>query len=402
MEDKRTKKIRAYRIIMLVVLTAIISCMTTSIFMYKKIEDKLQTAETTEQNIMLQKMQMFKSMLNAKYIYDIDEESLKEGALKGYVEGLGDKYTEYLTKEEMDDLKEEVNSEYVGIGVYISNIDDQIYIVGVMPGSPALEAGLKEGDIITKINGKEYNGEKLNDATTELKQKEGTTVQVTYIRDDKENEVTVERRKITVEHVAGQMLENNVAYIQITSFEKGTADSFKEKLEELKNQGATKIIIDVRSNGGGIVDEATRIANMFIDKGETLLITKGKDETEKITKAEEEPIAKDMKIAILTNKSTASASEILAGALKDKKGATLVGTQTYGKGVIQTVYSLGDGSGIKITTEEYFTPNHNKINGEGLTPDYEVKLTKDSSGNYETALDSDTQLLKAEEILKNN
>ena len=408
MEDKKIARQRVYKVIMLVVLTAVITFMTTTIFLYREYGDYIALGKSANGSSSTDKeaestisatLKMFKNLIKSKYIYDVDNIKLVDGALKGYIDALGDPYTTYLTKEEMEEFTEEASSEYVGIGIYVSNVDDQILIVGVMKDSPALEAGIQAGDIITKVNGVEYSGAQLSEATSVLKGKEGTNADVTILRNDEEKTVTVTRKKITVEHVASQMIDNDIAYIEISSFDSGVADSFERQLKELLNKGAKKIIIDVRSNGGGIVDEATQIADLFIDKGKSILITKGKNDSEKVTTAENDPIVKNIPVAILTNESTASASEILAGALKDQYGATLVGKTTYGKGVIQTLYSLQDGSGIKITTDEYYTPNHNQINKKGLTPDYEVDLTVSEDGYYETSIDKDAQLLKAREIV---
>lgn len=408
MEDKKIARQRVYKVIMLVVLTAVITFMTTTIFLYREYGDYIalgkstngsSSTDTEAESTISATLKMFKNLIKSKYIYDVDNIKLVDGALKGYIDALGDPYTTYLTKEEMEEFTEEASSEYVGIGIYVSNVDDQILIVGVMKDSPALEAGIQDGDIITKVNGVEYSGAQLSEATSVLKGKEGTNADVTILRNDEEKTVTVTRKKITVEHVASQMIDNDIAYIEISSFDSGVADSFERQLKELLNKGAKKIIIDVRSNGGGIVDEATQIADLFIDKGKSILITKGKNDSEKVTTAENDPIVKNIPVAILTNESTASASEILAGALKDQYGATLVGKTTYGKGVIQTLYSLQDGSGIKITTDEYYTPNHNQINKKGLTPDYEVDLTVGEDGYYETSIDKDAQLLKARKIL---
>lgn len=325
-----------------------------------------------------------------------------EGAIKGYINGLDDPYTEYLTKEEMEAFTEETNAEYVGIGVYISNdrSNNTLLIVGVMKNSPALEAGMQAGDIVEKIDGEAYLGEQLNEATSVLKGKEGTNVKVTVLRDGKEIDLDITRKKITVDHVASKMLDNQIAYIQIDSFDSGVKKTFEEQITQLKNDGAKGIIIDLRSNGGGIVDEATGIAELFVKKGETILITKGKTEEEEITKSTKNPIIKDIPVVILVNEGTASASEILAGALKDQYGAKIVGKTTYGKGVIQTLYTLSDGSGLKITTDEYYTPKHNKIHKVGIKPDIEVDLTKDAEGYYETSEDKDAQLQRAIQELK--
>lgn len=409
MDDKKTKRQSIYKIIMLVVLAVTITFMLTTVTMYKKFQDAYvkealggTTGSTSSGSSLIKTLESFKTMLEQKYIGEIDEEKLIEGAIKGYVEGLEDPYTEYLTKEEMQDFTEETSGEYVGIGVYITNYktNNSILVVGVMKGSPALDAGMQAGDIIEKIDGTLYTGEQLNSATRVLKGQEGTNVKVTIVRDGKEEELNIVRKKITVDHVASQMLEDNIGYIQVDSFDSGVADRAEEQLNELKEKGAKGIILDLRSNGGGIVDEATGIADLFLNKGETVLITKGKSENEDETKAKKDPIIKDIPLVVLVNQGSASASEILAGALKDKYGATIVGMNTYGKGVIQTLYSLSNGGGLKITTEEYYTPNHNKINKVGIKPDVEIELTKDSDGNYETEMNKDAQLLKAEEIIK--
>ena len=410
------KKQNIYKIIMLVVLVATITFMLTTMVMYNKFskvycdsysiknESSTNTLTTVSTDLSLIKtLESFKTMIEQKYIGEIDEEKMIDGAIKGYVEGLGDPYTEYLTKEEMKDFMEETNSEYVGIGVYLTKnkTDNTILVVGVMKGSPALEAGMQAGDIIEKVDDIIYTGEQMDDAIKIMKGEEGTKVKVTVIRDGKEIDLNIVRRKITIEHVASQMLKDNIAYIQVDSFDSGVAESFKKQITHLKNDGAKGIIIDLRSNGGGIVDEATGIADLFLKNGETILITKAKESAEEITKSKNAPIIQDIPVVLLVNEGTASASEILAGALKDKyPNTTIVGKTTYGKGVIQTLYNLSDGSGIKITTEEYFTPNHNKINKEGIKPDVEVDLTKDSEGYYETGFEKDAQILKAIEILK--
>lgn len=406
MNNNKQKRQNIYRVIMLVVLTAVITFMVTTIAMYSKFQNSgslsSNGSSSNSENTLVKTLQSFKAMINKLYIGDVDEDAMIEGALKGYVEGLGDPYTEYYTKEEMADLREELNSEYVGIGVYIGNnaVDNTIVIAGTIKSSPAEEAGLKAGDVVEKIDDVSYTGKQLSEATKVLKAEEGTTVKLTILRDEKEIEINITRRKITVEHVSSKMMDNNVAYIKIDSFDNNVADSFKSQLTDLMKGNVNGIIIDLRSNGGGIVTEATDIADLFLEKDETILITKSKkDNEEKITKSKQEPIVKNTPVVILVNEATASASEILAGALKDKYNATIVGKTTYGKGVIQSLYNLKDGSGLKITTDEYFTPNHNKIQKTGITPDVEVDLTKDADGNYETG-DKDAQLLKAIEVIK--
>ncbi len=412
MEDKKLKRQNIYKVVMLVVLTATITFMLTTMVMYNKFStsygslgDKGTTTGTTTTSYtdLVKTLETFKAMIKQKYIGEVDEEQMIEGAIKGFVEGLGDPYTEYLPKEEMAEFTEETSGQYVGIGVYLTNdkTTNTILVVGIMNGSPALDAGMQAGDIIEKVNDVTYTGETMDDAIKVLKGKEGTSAKVTVLRDGKEIDLTVTRKKITVEHVSSKMVEDNIAYLQVDSFDSGVAELFKNKITDIKNQGAKGIIIDLRSNGGGIVDEATGIADLFLKKGETILITKSKTENEQLTVSKNDPIIEDIPVVVLVNEGTASASEILAGALKDKyPNTTIVGMKTYGKGVIQTLYSLSDGSGLKITTEEYYTPNHNKINKEGITPDVEVDLTKNSEGKYETEFDKDAQVKKAIETIK--
>lgn len=413
MEDKKIKRQNIYKVIMLVILTATITFMLTTMVMYNKFSSTYinigntttSTTGTTTSDYkdLVKTLEAFKTMIKQKYIGEVDEEQMIEGAIKGFVEGLGDPYTEYLPKEEMAEFTEETSGQYVGIGVYLTNdkTTNTILVVGIMNGSPALDAGMQAGDIIEKVNDVTYTGETMDDAIKVLKGEEGTSAKVTVLRDGKEIDLTVTRKKITVEHVSSKMVEDNIAYLQVDSFDSGVAELFKNKITDLKNQGAKGIIIDLRSNGGGIVDEATGIADLFLKKGETILITKSKTENEQLTVSKNDPIIEDIPVVVLVNEGTASASEILAGALKDKyPTTTIVGMKTYGKGVIQTLYSLSDGSGLKITTEEYYTPNHNKINKEGITPDVEVDLTKNAEGKYETEFDKDAQVQKAIETIK--
>ena len=412
MEDKKFKRQNIYKVVMLVVLTATITFMLTTMVMYNKFStsygslgDKGTTTGTTTTSYtdLVKTLETFKAMIKQKYIGEVDEDQMIEGAIKGFVEGLGDPYTEYLPKEEMAEFTEETSGQYVGIGVYLTNdkTTNTILVVGIMNGSPALDAGMQAGDIIEKVNDVTYTGETMDDAIKVLKGEEGTSAKVTVLRDGKEIDLTVTRKKITVEHVSSKMVEDNIAYLQVDSFDSGVAELFKNKITDIKNQGAKGIIIDLRSNGGGIVDEATGIADLFLKKGETILITKSKTENEQLTVSKNDPIIEDIPVVVLVNEGTASASEILAGALKDKyPNTTIVGMKTYGKGVIQTLYSLSDGSGLKITTEEYYTPNHNKINKEGITPAVEVDLTKNSEGKYETEFDKDAQVKKAIETIK--
>ena len=324
-----------------------------------------------------------------------------ESAIKGYVEGLNDEYSEYITKEEMEEYMEDTTGKYVGIGVYITNNTKTNQIVVLMPmkESPAEEAGIKSGDIITKIDGVAYTGEELNKASSALKSEEGTKAQIEILRDGEIINLEVERREVKVNCIETEVLENKIGYIEISTFDDGFYDEFKQKWEELKEKNITSLIIDLRNNGGGIVDEAVNIADMMIEKDKTILITSNKDKTEEITKAKQEKII-DIPIVILVNENTASASEILTASVRENnENVKIVGTTTYGKGIIQTLFKLTDGSGIKLTTNAYYTPNHNEIHKVGIKPDIEVELPEGESF-YSVKMENDTQLQKAIEILK--
>lgn len=404
---KTEKRQGIYKAIMLVIITAMITFLLTTMLMYKKlgatgsIADAITSNNTKEQQL-ISTLQRLKNILEQKYIGEIDENDLIEGAIAGYIAGLGDPYTQYLPKTSMDEIIEEANGKYVGIGVYIGNntIDNTIVVASVIENTPASKAGLQAGDVIFSIEGKEYKGEELSKASAELKGEEGTTTKIVVIREGNKIEFNVTRERIHVSKVSEEFLENNIGYLKIDAFDGGVAKEAEEKLKKLIDKGMKSLIIDLRSNGGGIVEEATEIGELFTNKEDILLITKSKDKEDVILKSQKDPIIKDMPVIVLTNGTTASASEILAGILRDNIGAKLVGTKTYGKGVIQTVYRLNDGSGIKVTTDEYYTPKHNQINKIGLEPDAIVNLTKDAEGNWETEREKDAQLKKALELLK--
>ena len=217
-------------------------------------------------------------------------------------------------------------------------------------------------------------------------------------RKNQNKEIEVERRKIIISHIDSKMINESIGYISISDFEGGCAQEFEENYRNLEKQGVNSLIIDIRNNGGGLVDEAIAILELITDKGSTLLITTDKNEAEEITKSEKNPII-NMPIVLLVNEYSASASEIMAGALKDNNRATLVGVTTYGKGVIQKVYPLTDGSGLKMTTNEYFTPNHNKINKIGIEPNKKIDLPKEIKNKTNITEEEDIQLQKAIEIL---
>lgn len=387
-----------YRTIMLVIVTVFVTILFTIVGFtnYLKKDGNIRfLISSMEADNLETEILKIRAVIDEYYLNDIDEQKLIDGALKGYVEALGDKYTEYLVGEEWTEMETNTLGHYVGIGVYIAadTENNQIVIISPMVGSPAEEAGILSGDIITKVNDIEYTGEQIDIAAETMKGEEGTSVKLEIKRDNKTLTFNVERKEVRMNAVTSKKLENNIGYISIPSFDEGTATDFKNNAKKLKEEGVTKFIIDVRDNTGGIVSEALEIAESIVPKDKTLMITIDKDNNREEEKSQEDNfITED--IVLLVNGNSASSTEILAAALKDNERAKLVGTNTYGKGVMQQILKLEDGNALKITTEEFLTPNGNKINGVGILPDEIVKLTTDELGNV-----IDTQLKKAIEIL---
>lgn len=397
------KKNYIFRTILTIVITAIITFSITYICIYaKKGGSNLQSGSAITSmysDATNSKLKVIKDKINSEYVGNVDENTLQEYAIKGYVAGLNDIYSEYFTKDEMTDFSNETIGTYVGIGVTMTKDSEknQIVVYGVTPNSPAEEAGIKVNDIIIKVDGNDCTGDDFETIPNKILGQEGTKVSVTVLRDGKELTFDMKRRKIVNQTITSELLDDNIGYIYLSSFEDNTYEQFKSAYDDLISKGAKSLIVDLRNNGGGIVKEATDIGDLFTDKGKVLLIESDKDKKEIKTYSKQDKTI-NMNVVLLVNEYSASASEILAGILKDDvENATIVGTKTYGKGVIQSLYTLSDGSGLKLTTDEYFTPNHNEINKIGITPDEIVEGYK-FSGKLDK--ENDTQLKKAIELLK--
>lgn len=405
MEEK--KRFKIYKIIMLVAIVAFVTFLLTSIWFYQyfvkgdSLDKYLSFATSSESKDISKSLDTYKKIIENYYLGDIDEEAMKEGAIKGYIEGLGDPYTEYISKEDMEDYMEDTMGNFVGIGIYMiqDKESDRIMVLSPIKGSPAEKAGILPGDLIISVNGEECKAGDLTVISNKIKGEEGSTVKLQILRNDKTLDFEVKREKVIVNPVESKKLDNNIGYIEFTSFDENTADEFKKKFEELQSQGISSLIVDLRNNGGGIVDEALKIADYFTDKNSVLLYEVDKDGKEEVKKAQSNPII-NMPVILLTNENTASSSEILAGALKDLGKAKIVGTKTYGKGVIQQILTLPDGSGIKVTTDKYLTPNKTEINKVGIEPDEKVELPDSVENVLNVPESEDTQLQKAIEMLK--
>lgn len=401
--DKERKN-RIYKIIMIVAIAVFLTFMVTSISLYTYFLNNpisITSKSSSSSKDIAGTLQKYKEIIDKYYLGEVDEEKLKEGAIKGYIEGLGDPYTEYISVDEMEDYLSDTMGNFVGIGIYmVKNTEKgKIQVLAPIKGSPAEKAGIQAGDLILTVDGVDYSADEMTIASNKIKGEEGTTVTIEVLRGTETKKYELKREKVKVNQVEGKVLSNNIGYINFTSFDETTADDFKAKFEELNKQGIKSLIIDLRNNGGGIVDQALQIADYVADKDSVLLYEVDKNNKETVKKAKTDPII-NMPIIILTNENTASASEILAGALKDLGKAKTVGTTTYGKGVIQQILKLSDGSGLKVTIEEYQTPNRSKIHKIGIAPDEEVKLPDSVTNLLNVTESEDTQLQKAIEMLK--
>ena len=354
------------------------------------------------------KSEVLQRYIKENYLGEIDEKKLMEGTYKGMFSILEDPYSLYMSEDEFKDYNEHTSGIYIGIGVIITPGDDNlITVVSPIEGTPAERAGLKTNDKIIKVNDQDFTAEEMNDAINVIKGEEGTDVKITILRRDKygkqkEIDLTITREKIKQISVRSQVIDNNIGYIRIISFDKQTADDFKVQLKELENQKIKGLIIDLRNNPGGLLEQCAQITDTLMGEG-TIVYTETKDKQRQYLKSDKDKI--DIPVVVLRNGGSASASEILAGALKDTNSGTLVGTRTFGKGIVQTIKPYPqDGSGFKLTISEYFTPNGLNIHGIGIEPHFYVELPDDIERIGVENLENDTQLKKAVEIIndKNN
>ena len=350
------------------------------------------------------KLEEIQALMETYYLEEIDTEQVEDYLYKGAVAGLGDIYAAYYTEEEYQSLIDSTNGSYYGIGVEISqNMSTGIITISrIFEGSPAEEAGLLPGDVIYKIAGQEVTGEDLNKVVSLIKGEEYTTVSVEVARDGQSGylEFEVERRTIEVPTVESEMLEDNIGYIAITSFDDVTTEQFMTALDTLESQGMEALIVDLRNNGGGLVSSVCAILDRLLPEG-LIVYTEDKygNREEEFSDAEN---YFDKPMAVLVNGNSASASEIFAGAIKDYGIGTLVGTTTYGKGIVQKIYPLSDGTAVKLTVSKYYTPNGNNIHGTGIEPDVTVELDEDLMYEVEVPKEEDNQLRAAIEALQGN
>ena len=331
------------------------------------------------------KLVALENIVEEDYYQDVDQEKLILGAEKGLMQSLGDPYSEYYTKEEFNLLKEQTQGSFVGIGIYMSgNDDDNVVVKSVIKDYPAEKSGLKSGDIILKVDGEKVKYSQSSLAASKIKGKAGTSVVLTIKRDGKQFDVTVKREEIVVASVKSEVKDDNIGYVQITSFDKNTYKEFKQAVNSLQKKNVKSLIIDLRDNPGGLLDVCVDIADYLLGEG-TIVYTKDNNGDTQYYKSDEKKI--DLPIVVLINENSASASEILTAAIVDNKAGIAVGTTSYGKGLVQSVREFNDGTGYKLTTAQYYTPNGDYINKQGIKPNIVEK-------NKEKQLDRAIEYIK--------
>lgn len=359
-------------------------CLVVSLFVEKYMKTRLAGAtpvstpnsETVMTKAVEGKVKMLEDSIKTYYLDDVTNEELEVGIYKGIVDALGDPYSTYYTTEELQKLKESTEGIYYGIGAYVGYDQEKEYckLTGIIPDTPAEEAGLKAEDILVEIDGKDIRGMMTTDVVGLIKGEENTQVNLKVFRQGETDylDFTVTRRQVEAPTVTYEMLENGIAYIQIAQFEEVTTGQFIENYEKAKQDGMKALLLDLRSNPGGTLTSVVAIARQLLPEG-LIVYTEDKAGARQEYKCDGAHQI-EVPMVVLINENSASASEILAGAIKDYGVGTLVGTTTFGKGIVQKVFGITDGTAIKLTTSHYYTPKGNDIHKVGVSPDIEVEL----------------------------
>lgn len=356
-----------------------------------------QTKEGIVSDDTLQKLEAIQTLIDLYYLYpdQMDVDALQEALIKGYVSGLGEPYSVYYDAQETQELYETTSGTFGGIGVGImQDLNNGLAtFTTIYEGTPGDKAGFKEGDIVYKIDGEDVSGMDLDTIVSKIRGEIGTKVKITVIRDNEEYTATAVRDLIKNDTVNYEMKAGQIGYIRVTAFEEVTYEQFKDAMEDLNKQGMKGLVVDLRSNPGGNLSTVCQMCDLILPEG-TIVSIKDKNDNGEVYKSDKKTLL-NVPLVVLVNEYSASASEIFAGAVQDFGVGTIVGKTTYGKGVVQNVFDLKDGTSLKITCSEYFTPDGRNIHGVGIKPDIEVEYEYDSSN-----IEYDNQLEKALEVLK--
>ena len=348
------------------------------------------------ENKMTTKINQLIDHVKEMYLYEVDEEAMENAIYDAIFESLGDPYAGYYTKEEFEELMQDSEGTYCGIGVAVQDDVESGYlrVIEAYDGAPGKAAGIRAGDLIVAIDGEDIYGIDSDIVVKRIRGEEGTTVSIKIKRDDMYVTLEVTRKIVTIKTVAYEMLENKIGYIQIAQFDVATVKQVEDAIKDLESQGMTSLIVDVRDNPGGRLDSVVNIVDFFVGKGDLVVYTQDKEGNRTDYKGAT-AYALDIPCVVLVNGNSASASEVFAGAMQDYEIAHIMGTQSFGKGIVQSIIPLTDGTAFKITVEDYYTPDGNNIHGIGITPDTVVEFDADAYLNEE----KDTQLEAAIDYL---
>lgn len=349
----------------------------------------------------MEKIGLIERYIDSFYLEEVDEDKVQDGIYRGLVSGLGDPFSEYYTEEEYRDMMEEDQGEYRGIGIVVYKDSSTGYVVieSVMKDQPAYNAGIENGDILISVDGKETTTMTLSETVGLIKRGEADTTKLVILRDTKTFEKEVDKTNIVLESVSHEMKEDGIGYISISQFIENTDEQFIEAVNDLQGKGMKGLVIDLRDNGGGLVSSCVNMLSRLIPENKLLVYMEDKNGNKEEYKSDS-PEVLDTPIVILVNGNTASASEIFTGCLKDYDLAEVVGSKTYGKGIVQSVMPLGDGSALKLTVSEYYTPDGKEIHKKGIEPDVKLEYTDEEWAAVRKEEKKDTQLEKAISMLK--
>ena len=361
-----------------------------------------EKTETLDMNLsqVKKKAGEIEELINAYYLDEIDGQKVEDTMYTGMVAGLEDPYSVYYSKEELESMEESISGAYSGIGATLTQDPDtgDLSVVSCFDGTPAQEAGLQPGDVITGWNGNSVEGMELSELVSKIKTDPEEQLTLEIERDGEILEVELTRREVQIPTVEYEMLDDQIGYIRLVEFDEVTADQFKEALEDLENQNMKKLIIDVRNNPGGVLQVVCDMLDQLLPEG-LIVYTEDKNGNRKeYTSDEEHQFTKPL--AVLANENSASASEIFAGAIQDYGIGTIVGTTTFGKGIVQRTFYLSDGTGVKLTVAKYYTPKGHDIHKKGITPDVEIELDEELKNQSSISHEEDNQLQKAIEVLQ--
>lgn len=386
---KKERKIPLSTVVFVILLVAVVSFIggTRSRSVISLISGSSASLDLTSLNDLY-------SILAAKYDGKLDSEALLEGAKHGLVDAVGDPYTVFLNASEARALDDDLNGTFEGIGAELSKINGVLTVTGLVGDSPAQQSGLLVDDQITKINDEETVGLTVGQAVQRIRGEKGTTVKLTILRSETTKDITITRNTISSESVKWEILDGSIGYMRITRFGDDTARLSRKAAEEFKQKGVTSVLLDLRGNGGGLLSAAQDVSGLWLDNKVVVTERRGGRVTNTL-RSGTNPLLEGVKTTVLVDEASASASEIVAGALRDNNAATLLGTTTYGKGSVQVILDLGDGSKLKVTIARWYTPNGRNINEEGIAPD--VKIERNEA---DTAAGKDTQKEAALERLR--